>query len=184
LFNATNCGFFAHDFTGAGTIREALISQMGISNKKFIPFEITHAPVRKKIISFYKPADKGRSFYSIDKTRSLMVMYQMIKSGKIAFPKWEESKSVISDLLNIMYETRKNPRGADFTIMDNVPGTSDDCAHAVNFACSTIWHSSGKYPNIAPVIPESEYEGGTGGKAEREKVAAKMARLNIRPGIT
>ena len=106
----------SHDFGGAGTIREALIAQMGINTKKFIPFELNHAPVRKKIMSLHSPADGGRSFYSLDKTRSLMVMYQMIKQNKIIFPKWEDSKDVIKDLLNIMQETRSNPRGGDFMI--------------------------------------------------------------------
>lgn len=183
VFNKSGCEFFAHDFTGAGTIREALISQMGIGRKKFIPFDLVHAPVRKKIISFYKPSDGGRSCYSMDKTRSLMVFYQMIKAGKIIFPKWEESKHILKDLLNIMYEPRHNPRGADFTLMDKVPGTSDDATFAINFACSTIWHSSGKYPSMSPVIPASEYEEGSGGKAERIRVNAKMRKMNMRPGM-
>jgi len=181
VFNYANCEFFAHDFSGAGTIREALISQMGINKKKFIPFDIVHAPVRKKIISFYKPTDGGRSCYNIDKTRSLMVLFQMIKNKKIILPNWDESKLIISDLLNIMQETRSNPRGSDFMIMDKVPNTTDDCAHAINFACSTIWHSAGKYPNMAPQIPESEYEDGTGGEGERKRLQDRLKELNIKP---
>ena len=156
IYNAMGCEFFAHDFGGAGTIREALISQMGINSRKFVPFELNHAPVRKKIISFHKPTDGGRSFYSIDKTRSLMVLFQMIKSNNIVFPSWETASSVIKDLLNIMQESRENPRGGDFVIMERVPGASDDCAHAVNFACSTIWHMAGKYPDINPLADEFE----------------------------
>ena len=181
IFNNTGCQFFSHDFSGAGTIREALISQMGINKKKFIPFDIVHAPVRKKIISFYKPSDGGRSCYSIDKTRSLMVLYQMIKQGKVAFPKWEESKSVISDLLNIMQETRTNPRGGDFIIMDKIPDKPDDCAHAVNFACSTIWHSAGKYPEIAPNLGDKDgIAEMTGDKAEQKRIAERLAKLKIK----
>ena len=180
IFNAANLQFFAHDFSGAGTIREALMSQMGMNSKKFIPFDIVNAPVRKKIIAFHKPADGGRSCYNIDKTRSLMVMFQMIKTKKIIFPNWDDSKTVISDLLNIMQESRSNPRGSDFMIMDKVPGTMDDCAHAVNFACSTIWHSSGRYPNMAPQISKEVYEDGTGGPEERAALAARLKALNIK----
>ena len=183
LFISANCNFFAHDFSGAGTIREALISQMGMNKKKFIPFDMVHAPVRKKIISFYKPSDGGRSCYNIDKTRSLMVLFQMVKSKKIIFPRWEDSKDVISDLLNITQETKENPRGSDFIIMDRIPGTRDDCADAVNFACSTIWHSAGKYPEIAPTITEEDLQYAEGGEDERKKVNERLKRLNIKPSL-
>jgi hypothetical protein len=187
VFNACGCEFFSHDFSGAGTIREALVSQMGINKKKFIPFDIVSAPVRKKIISFYKPTDGGRSCYNIDKTRSLMVLFQMIKKKKIIFPNWDTSKHVISDLLNIMQETRSNPRGGDFLIMDRVPGTTDDCAHAVNFACSTIWHSAGKYPELAPQITigsdedKKALEELIGDKDETERIAERLKKLNMKP---
>ena len=182
LFNTTRCDFFAHDFSGAGVIREALISQMGIKGNRFVPFAIVHAPVRHRIISFYKPSDGGRACYNIDKTRSLMVLYQMIKKGKVVFPRWEDAKSVLSDLLNIMHETHSNPRGGDFVIMERIPGTSDDCAHAINFACSAIWHRAGKYPNIAPQL-QSEFEPGfeEEGELHKEMVRERLVRKGITP---
>ena len=183
LFRIFKCDYFAHDFSGAGTIREALMSQMGINARKFIPFDIVHAPIRKSIISFYKPPGSGRSCYNIDKTRSLMVLFQMIKAKKILFPAWEHCKQEVSDLLNITQETRSNPRGSDFIIMDKAPETTDDFTHSVNFGCSTIWHSSGKYPKMAPMHTEEDYTEVEGGPDERRALKDRLKKLNIKPTL-
>ena len=179
IFVSSGANFFAHDFSGAGTIREALMAQMGMNKKKIIPYDIVHAPVRKKIIAYYKPSDGSRSCYNIDKTRSLMILYEMIKKKKVIFPNWEECSDVLRDFLNISRESKSTPRGGDFIIMDRMHGKTDDAVHSVNFACSTIWHSSGKYPKLAFSIPNKDLEETLGDLEEQGKVKSRVKNLNL-----
>ena len=144
--------YFAHDFTGAGMIREATIVQRGYPAEQIIPFQIVHAPIAQNIINYYQPAQGGRHCYNIDKTRSLMVLFEMIKRQKVTLPDWEknkgQTKDILRDLLNIIQETRETPRGGEFTLMLKSPNHTDDFAHALNFACAAIWHVRGRYPSL------------------------------------
>ena len=80
-----------------------------------------------------------------------------------------------------MQETHSNPRGNDFLIMDKIPGTMDDCAYAVNLACSTIWHTSGKYPNLAPQIKEESLDELVGDDEELTRVKNRLDKLKLKP---
>jgi len=148
----------SHDYTGAGMIREALINQLGFPAKHIIPFSLVSAPVRHKIIEWYKPTGGVRSCYNIDKARSLTVLCQMIKKKKIIFPSWSSCKNELRDLLNLTQETRETASKGSLLLLDKEPGTTDDFAHALNFACSTIWHSTNKYPRLATTLTEEDYE--------------------------
>ena len=146
LFAAT---YLAHDFTGAGMIRETTVAHLGYPTDRLIPFNYVFAPVSKRIINFF--ASEGhRSCYNIDKTRSLMVLFEMIRRQKITLPDYEHAKDLLRDLLHLIQETRTSPRGADFTLMVREPKQTDDIAHSINFGCSTIWHTRGQYPNLVP----------------------------------
>jgi len=133
-------------------IREATIIQRGYPSEQIIPFQIVHAPIAQNIINYYEPSQGGRHCYNIDKTRSLMVLFEMIKKQKVTLPDWEtnngETKDVLKDLLNIMQETRETPRGGEFTLMMRVPERRDDFAHSLNLACAAIWHVRGRYPSL------------------------------------
>jgi hypothetical protein len=156
LFEEFKCDYFAHDYSGAGTIRETVMVHSGLPAAKIIPFDIVSAPVRPNIIQYYKPPTGGRSCYSIDKTRALMVLYQAIKAGQLKLPNYNNCKEITSDFLNVNIETKENPRGRDFVFFERILGRTDDCIHSVNFACSTIWHAQGAYPKLAPTMTEEE----------------------------
>jgi hypothetical protein len=143
--------YIAHDFSGAGMIRETTMTQIGFPPSQLIPFSLVFAPASKSIINYYS-SGTGRSCYNIDKTRSLMVMYEMLRRQKITLPDFERNKDVLKDLLNINQETRSTPRGSSFTLMVKEPKSTDDFAFALDFACSAIWHIRGAYPSM--VSPE------------------------------
>jgi hypothetical protein len=167
--------FIAHDNGGAGTIREAVLAQMGVSAKKLLPFELVHAPVRGKIVSYSKPPRGGRSYYSIDKVRSLMIMYNMIKTGNIRFPEWNSCKDVLGDLKSLVQDTHTTPKGAEVTLIQKLENVSDDAAHAVNFACAAIWHLMGKYPKMAPAVSdEALLEDMIGDVEERARIKQRL----------
>jgi len=151
--------YLAHDFSGAGMIREATIIQCGYPAEQIIPFQIVHAPIAQSIINYYEPTSGGRHCYNIDKTRSLMVLFEMIKKQKVTLPDWEkntgQTKDILRDLLNIMQETRETPRGGEFTLMIRVPERTDDFAHALNLACAAVWHVRGRYPSLVSAQSKS-----------------------------
>ena len=149
--------YLAHDFSGAGMIREATLVHMGFPVDQIIPFQIVFAPVSKKIMYFYKPKQGGRSCYNIDKTRSLMVLFEYIKKKKVSLPDYDKCRDTLLDFLNIYQETKETPRGAQFTLMLKVPKKTDDAVFAVNFGCSTIWHLRGRYPSlVGPQLSEED----------------------------
>jgi hypothetical protein len=145
--------FIAHDFGGAGAEREALLVGMGIPTEKLIPFQYTYSP-NKDVITY---ADNNqyqgtRNAYSMDKPRSLVVLCSMIKAGKITFPNYKDMELLTSDLLNLMEERTARPRGSDQILIKTVVDKSDDFAHALNFAASSLWYTNGAYPNVAEAM--------------------------------
>jgi hypothetical protein len=152
-----------------------VLAQMGVSSKKLLPFELIHAPVRGKIVSYEKPSRGGRSYYSIDKVRSLMIMYNMVKAGNIRFPEWNSCKDVLGDLKSLVQDTHTTPKGAEVTLIQKLENVSDDAAHAVNFACAAIWHLMGKYPKMAPAVSdEALLEDMIGDVEERARIKQRL----------
>jgi hypothetical protein len=150
--------YFAHDFSGAGMIREAVMTQSGFPAQQIVPFQLVFAPATKHVITFYNPPTGGRSCYNIDKTRSMQLLFEMIKRKKLMLPEWESCKELLSDFLNITQETRETPRGSEFTIMLKKSGKPDDMVFAINFAASTIWHTRGVYPSLVEtLLPNSNH---------------------------
>jgi len=138
----------AHDYGGAGELREVLLVQAGLQSKRFAPF--TYAVTSDKHIITYNQPSKGRRLsYTIYKPRSLLVFCTMMKAGKILLPQWESSNEVTRDCLNIMQEVQERPRGSDIMLIRRIEGKPDDFIHAANFACSAIWFSQNRYPDIS-----------------------------------
>ena len=152
LFRKLRPTFIAHDYTGAGNLREVMLDNAGIPRNMIIPFSYT--VMSDAAIVKYNQEDQGsRSSYSLDKPRSLVVTCTMIKAGKITLPKWtEDSMVILKDFLNIAQEVQERPRGSDIFLVVRKANQSDDIVHAANFTCSAIWQSLGKYPNLAEAM--------------------------------
>ena len=142
------CHFMAHDYTGAGYLREVIMVQAGVPQNKFIPFTYAVSP-KKDIISRHKPTDGARMSYIIDKPRSLSVLVNMIKSKKVSLPVIRKDNPVITDLLNLVEDPREMAKGNILYLITKAAGKPDDLAHALNFAASAIWFSRGRYPTLA-----------------------------------
>jgi hypothetical protein len=145
--------YIAHDFGGAGAEREALLVGMGIPPERIIPFQYCYSP-NKDVISYNDDNvyQGTRKAYSMDKPRSLVVMCSMIKAGKITFPNYNDMEHLTSDLLNLMEERTPRPRGSDQILITTVVDKSDDFAHALNFAASSLWYTNGAYPDVAEAM--------------------------------
>lgn len=146
--------FVAHDYGGAGNLRELLMIQAGVPLEKIIPYTYV-ASAKKPVIYFEASNDAGtRSSYSIDKARSLVTLCTMMKAGKVLLPLREErdETDAMNDLLTLNEDRQERPRGSDINLITKTAGTSDDTAHALNYACSCLWYSGNGYPDLAEAM--------------------------------
>lgn len=146
------CQLLAHDYTGAGNLREVMMNNAGIPAERLVPFTYAWAP-KKDIISLYAPADGSRQSYVLDKARSLAMMCGLIRGGIISLPKMrdKDDNPVITDLLALVEDPKEMPRGGIVYMIQRSPDKSDDFAHALNMATSAFWKIRGGYPQVHDV---------------------------------
>jgi hypothetical protein len=147
-----NVSYFAHDYGGAGHLRESLMRQAGLPEHQIIPFTYIRSS-NKNVITYNPPRVGVRYSYSMDKARSLAILSAMLRSKKVTLPQFntKEDKHVIKDLLNLVEMPREMPGGSTVYLIGRKPKAIDDFAHALNYACSAIWHTRQAYPNLADV---------------------------------
>lgn len=153
-FKNFECTLLAHDYTGAGNLREILMVQHGLPQGKVIPFTYATAP-KKDVITLHAPTDGSRTSYVMDKPRSLVVLMNMIKIGKVSLPELRtdsngqpNADTVMTDLLNLVEAPKEFDRSGTIYLISRAPGRPDDFAHALNYACSSIWYMKGGYPKL------------------------------------
>lgn len=148
--------FIAHDYTGAGIVRETVLQQMGIPLPKLMPFSYVGAAmgpmIRYKAATDHQP----RPFYTLDKTRSLMTTCNAIKTGMIKFFQYDrqgdEERGLIHDFIALVDEKREVPTGRDLYLIRKAEGFTDDFAHSVNLGAVGCWHVRQAWPNFASVL--------------------------------
>lgn len=153
LFKMFNCHIFAHDFGGAGTIRETVMVQAGLPIDRIMPLVYVRASV-KKMVEYRRPIEGSgeRPYYSLDKARSLVLQATALKVGHILLPEYESSKDITHDLLALMEDRRDVPSGADIFLIRRNAKLVDDFAHALNYGCIAIWHAFQCYPDLSKLV--------------------------------
>lgn len=160
LFKTFTPSVIAHDYGGAGAIRETLLLQAGIPLEKIFPCTYVCSS-DDAIVKYNKPTQGFRSSYSLDKSRSIMVLCTMIKAGKVSFPSWDTiqnykvsnfEESLLQDFLYIHEDYIERPRGSAIVLIGTTPKKSDDFVHSTNYACSSIWYINQRYPNLAEAL--------------------------------
>ena len=139
---------FAHDYTGAGYLRELLLVQAGMPKDRIVPFSYLVSP-KNSIVSYERTEGSARSSYTLDKPRSLVVLVEMIKNGMVTLPELDGTAAdVLLDLLARVEDPRELARGNILYLITRQASRSDDFAHALNFACSALWTMRGEYPTV------------------------------------
>ena len=145
--------FVAHDYTGAGTVRETVMVQAGFNLDRVMALRLVRAASQD--IMLFKPATplNHRQHYSLDKTRSLLYTCQAIKLKMVRFFQYDwasqENPGLIADFLALVENKTESRLGGDiYTITRNVL-LSDDFAQAVNIGCAAAWHVNQAWPNFA-----------------------------------
>lgn len=148
-----NCDFVAHDYTGAGTVRETVMVQAGFNLDRVLAMRLVRSATQDLLV--YKPPTvlNHRAHYSLDKTRSLLYTCQAIKLRQMQFFQYDwtsqDSPGLVSDFLALVENKTESRLGGDiYTITRNTLLT-DDFAQAVNIGAAALWHVNDAWPNFA-----------------------------------
>ena len=152
-FREGGCHWFAHDYGGSGSVRETLMVQAGMPISKIMGcLYAGRVSAQRHIVVHHKPAPgEERSYWSVDKPRSLVLQALCVKSKIIRFPSYSSSKDVTCDLLSLFEDKKEVPGGSDIFMIRRNPSLPDDFSHALNFASVCAWHTSQRYPDLSMV---------------------------------
>jgi hypothetical protein len=147
------CDFVAHDYTGAGTVRETVMVQAGFNLDRVMAMRLVRSAAQDLLV--YKPptAINHRAHYSLDKTRSLLYTCQAIKLKQIRFFHYDwtsqDSPGLISDFLALVENKADSRTGSDLYTITRNSLLTDDFAQAVNIGAAALWHVNDAWPNFA-----------------------------------
>ena len=157
LFKRFKCNLMAHDFGGAGFLRETLLIQAGLQPNRLMPCQYVHS-IHTPIVYYFDPKQSTatRQYYAVSKSRSLGIICAMIQQEAVTLPQWTTERNedgievcIYEDFLALIEESRENFRGADTYMITRDPKKPDDFCHSLNFACAAQWHTKQIYPQIA-----------------------------------
>jgi len=143
----------AHDYTGAGTVRETVLIQAGYDINRVMAFQYVRTGTRSLISTIQPTSLHQRLHYRLDKARSLLYTAQAIKLQMLRFFEWDkvddDDTGLIADFLALVAELNPSRFAGDiFTITRN-PLLSDDFAQSVNIGSAALWHSNECWPDFA-----------------------------------
>jgi hypothetical protein len=139
----------AHDFTGAGDVRETLLRNFGWPIERIIPFSLTVMGPNNPIVSYTPAGTTGvRSSYKLDKPRSLLLLCELIRRQKVLLPQYEGAREMLEDFFHIYHETVDSPRGKT-SLVRRLTGTTDDVVMAINNAVMALYHTTESWPVLA-----------------------------------
>lgn len=149
---AFRCHLVAHDYTGAGVVRETVMVQAGFDLERVMAMQYVRA-ASSNLLKFVPPSVlHNRGHYRIDKTRSLLYTFQAIKLKLLRFFKYDhindDEPGLLHDFLALIEEKNDRKQASDIYTIIRSKSLIDDFAHAVNLAAAAIWHST-EWPNFA-----------------------------------
>jgi hypothetical protein len=152
IFSKFLCNVIAFDSSGAGSVQEAIFREHGLQPHQLIPIFYVYRPT--SAIMIYHPPKEGyqRYYYSVDKTRSLLLLAQNIRSKQVTFFKYDShSEQLFKDFLSLVQELRDTSPTHSRCIIIKQKNTLDDFAHAVNFAVCAGIFIQGNFPNFCDI---------------------------------
>lgn len=156
--SATRPRYVPHDLSGAGALRETLLIQAGAGRDLLKGFVYGATATD----NWYQPVPgidgDRRPHVRIDRTYSLLLTIQAIKTGWIRFFRFDhagpEDPGLVADFLALT-EEKVETRKTDYYLIRRMAGASDDFAHAVNLGAITLWKATGAWPDMGAVCHRS-----------------------------
>ena len=150
---AFRCHLLAHDYTGAGVVRETVMVQSGFDLERVMAIQYVRAAASNLIRFVPATPLHNRNHYRLDKTRSLLYTFQAIKLGLLSTFKYDyvndDNPGLLSDFLALIEEKTESRMAGDLYIITRNPMLTDDFAQAVNIGCAALWHANNSWPNYA-----------------------------------
>lgn len=147
------CHLVAHDYTGAGVVRETVMVQAGFDLDRVMAVQLQRAATAA-LIRYVEPSVlHPRAHYRLDKVRSLLYTCQAIKLGMLQFFEYDfknnDDAGLIRDFLALVEEKTESRAAGDIYTITRNTFLSDDFAQAVNIGCAGLWHTNQAWPNFA-----------------------------------
>lgn len=143
----------AHDYTGAGTIRETLMVQAGVPRRVIMPCQMVRSASAAPCYHVAPTPHHPRDHYRVDKSRTLLLTCNCIKLGYLRFFLSDyisdEDRGLIRDFLALTEEKVQTQAAGEVYKIGRAEGFTDDFAQATNLACVGAWHMQKAYPDIA-----------------------------------
>lgn len=142
----------AHDYSGAGTLRETLLVQSGkISPERIMPMAYVGS-AKGKILSFVEATlHHNRSYYRLDKSRALIYVITAMKLGIMRTFQYDhvsdDRPGLLQDFLALI-EEKSESRVGDIYFVRRQQGRSDDFAQAATMGACALWHSNDSWPDF------------------------------------
>jgi hypothetical protein len=145
----------AHDYTGAGSLRETFLIQSGIPAARVMPCMYVRSASQKPCRHIPPTQQHPRSHYRVDKSRTLLLTCTCIKCKAIHFfdadYKSPNDTGLIRDFLALIEEKTTTMAASEVYRIDRQAGMTDDFAQAVNIGCVALWHASGNWPDLGKI---------------------------------
>ena len=145
----------AHDYSGAGAIRETILVQSGFDVERILAIDIKRAATGNLFRHVAATPLHQRAHYLVDKARTFLYTCQAIKLKLCTFFKCDHIDSdrpgLIFDFLALVEEKTQSRYAGDIYTITRSAMLSDDFAQAVNLGCAALWHVHDAWPNFAAV---------------------------------
>lgn len=146
----------ALDYGGQGNVMQTMLIGAGCPENLIVPFTYTGTVPRKPIVQYHPPTAAGvRSSYSLDKTRSLLLLVELIKRGLVLLPNYDKNKHCLQDFLAIYEESVDSPTGSKHRRVCRMRRRTDDVVHAINFLVMGLYHRTERWPALAKLFASS-----------------------------
>jgi hypothetical protein len=154
---------FAHDYTGAGNLRETFMQQSGVPQSRLMPCMYVRSAKQRPCYHVAPTLQHPRDHYRVDKARTLQTTCNMIRLGRLTF--WNEEKTsneepgLIRDFLSLIEEKTTTMAAGEVYKIDCAEGCCDDFAQAVNIGCVAGWYRTGRWPDLIKTLDDAIKDG-------------------------
>lgn len=146
----------AHDYTGAGALRETLLIQAGVPTRAVMPCQYVRSASQQPCYHVAPTMQHPRSHYRVDKSRSLLLTCAMIKCRRLRFfdadYKSQEDPGLIRDFLALVEDKVTTMAAGEIYRITRQEGFTDDFAQAVNLGCVGIWYRTRNWPRLDEMV--------------------------------
>mgnify|MGYP001046552533 CR=1 FL=1 len=138
----------AHDYSGAGALRETILVQSGFDRSRIIPMRYVTGNEGAACRYVGPTAWHPRACYHIEPTRCLLFVIGCIKTQQIWFFAddyvSEADRGLLRHFLNLIEE--KTDALVERYYISHEPGQPDEFAQATMLGCVAIWQLTNRWP--------------------------------------